>query len=191
MYKLVVDQTPNIKWSIQIRQCLEYTLHISGIEIQVSSLPSEHPTKIVSMDNVYSLVKDMEASQCPITEKEKPTIKSILSDLETLTVDFQDEPKLSFIKEQLFLLIKSVNGRRYSPNLMGLAVMWHECSSALYKQIKSDNVITLPSERRIRQLTNALTVTYDLSDSTVRYIQARKDKLSQKDSYITLIGDEV
>ena len=72
-----------------------------------------------------------------------------------------------------------------------MAAMWHDVSPALYKQIQLDNVVTLPSTRHIRRLTSALKTDLDLAESSVRYLGARKSKLSPKDLKVVILLDEV
>ena len=109
------------------------------------------------MDHLELLINHMNNyhPQPKVVVKEPPTIEDILKLLEETTIDLQDEQKLGFLKEQLYLLNKPITGRRYSPSLLGLGIMWHQFSSCLYKQILSDNVLTLPCVRQIRRLTSA------------------------------------
>ena len=69
--------------------------------------------------------------------------------------------------------------------------MWHNASSALYKIILSDDVLTLPVDRHIRRLTHAITPDLELADSSVQYLTARKKKLSEKDTKVVVLLDEV
>ena len=104
--------------------------------------------------------------------KDPPTIEDIKL-LDETPLAAQEEKKLGFLKEQLFLLSKPIQGRRYSPSLLGLSIMWNQSSACLYKQILADGVLTLPSMKHIRRLTSALSVDYNLLDSTMTYLEAR------------------
>ena len=41
--------------------------------------------------------------------------------------------KIKFLCEQLLLVVKTSNGRRYSQDVLALACMWQNVSPALYK----------------------------------------------------------
>ena len=75
--------------------------------------------------------------------------------------------KIKFLCEQLLLVVKTSNGRRYSQDVLALACMWQNVSPALYKQIQADAVLTLPNYKYVRRLSSALTVDLRLSDSTI------------------------
>ena len=66
-----------------------------------------------------------------------------------------------------------------------------EISPTTYKQIFDEGVLTLLTERRIRQLTSAITVDLELGESTKAYLKARRAKLKPKDCLVNVIIDEV
>ena len=69
--------------------------------------------------------------------------------------------------------------------------MWQSVSPALYKQIRAEGVLTLPDDKYVKRLSSAITVDFDLSEATVAYLKARKEKLTRKDLSVNLIMDEV
>ena len=99
--------------------------------------------------------------------------------------------KIDFIKEQLSLTNQNSHGRRYSKELIAMACMWESVSNALYKQIQSDDVLTLPATKYCQRLSSFLTVDLNLSESTVAYLKLRIQKLLRKDLTMNLILDEV
>ena len=69
--------------------------------------------------------------------------------------------------------------------------MWLKLSTATYKQILSDGVLTLPSIRHLQRLSNAFTVDLSFSPTTVAYLKARYQKLSERERITALVIDEV
>ena len=101
-----------------------------------------------------------------------------------------ENKKISFLIEQLSLVFRKPVQRRYSSSLLAMAVMWQKFSPTTYKHI-FDGVLTLHTERRIRQLTSAITVDLELGESTKTYLKARRAKLKPKDCLVNVIIDEV
>ena len=66
--------------------------------------------------------------------------------------------KLEVLIEQLELAFMSIQHRRYSPQLLSMCVLWENTSSAIYKQLREEGVITLLSTRYIKKLTSALSM---------------------------------
>ena len=99
--------------------------------------------------------------------------------------------KISFLIEQLSLVFRKPVQRRYSSSLLAMAVMWQKFPPTTYKHIFDVGVLTLPTERRIRQLTSAITVDLELGESTEAYLKARRAKLKPKDFLVNVIIDEV
>ena len=104
---------------------------------------------------------------------------------------FEGNLKVQFCAEQLSLGIVQPKGRRYSPPLLAMAVLWQQTSPALYDQILSSDVLCLPSVRWVLRLSSALNVDFELTESTIAYLKARLSKLKKKDLTINLIIDEV
>ena len=57
---------------------------------------------------------------------------------------FKDNNKIGFLAEQLGLLFKRPNARRYSPSMF-MAALLHGVSPACYKQLYNNGFLTLPS----------------------------------------------
>ena len=63
-------------------------------------------------------------------------------------------------------------GRRNSPNLLAFAALWENKSPALYKKILKDNILALPSQRQLKNLTSAFTVEAGLSKAIEKYLKS-------------------
>ena len=99
--------------------------------------------------------------------------------------------KIGFLIDQLELLEKDPNGRRYSSELVAMSFMWLKSSTASYKQILNDGVLTLPSIRHLQRLGNALTVDLDFSPGTVTYLKVKVKTLTSREKVTALVIDEV
>ena len=94
---------------------------------------------------------------------------------------------LNFIIEQLQLLFKPKEGRRYSATLITMAFLWQLTSTALYKKLKA--VFILPSISRLRFYSRGLSVESGLLD--LSYLKERIQDLNEQERIVTLQTDEV
>ena len=67
----------------------------------------------------------------------------------------------------------------------------YRTSSACYKQIINDGILTFPGERNLRLISSVLRMDLSLDESTIAYLKARFPKLSEKDKYVALLMDGV
>jgi len=104
---------------------------------------------------------------------------------------FGDNKKVLFLADQLSLVLSNPNGRRYSSSLLGMTCIWETTSPAAYKQICSDNVLTLPHYKYLRSLTSAIGSDLKLIEPAKSYLAARASKLSGIEKCVSLILDEV
>ena len=61
----------------------------------------------------------------------------------------------------------------------------------MYRQIRDEGVLTLPSVRYIKKLNSALFVDTGLTQQTIKYLEARVAKLNELEKIGSLIMDEV
>ena len=158
-----------------------------GEEISARDVVSDASPKITSLSFLKRLLADLDDRKIkPKSVEEK--IDDIIKMIDELPIK---NKKLDFIQEQLSLLLKTPKGRRYSNELLAMACMWVHISHALYKQIRLDDVITIPDDKYAMRLSSSLTVDFDLSERTVEYLKLRMAKLHPKDFNINLILDEI
>lgn len=91
-------------------------------------------------------------------------------------VDLNISLKLQFIVEQLQLVFKNTKHYRYFPNLLSICDLCENISSSLYKQIRDEGMLTIPSTKYIKKLTAALSVDTGLPENTIKYLEARCQK---------------
>ena len=54
-----------------------------------------------------------------------------------------------------------------------------------------EGLLTLPTERRLKQLSSSIEADMNLGESTKAYLKARKSKLAPKDISVSLLIDEI
>ena len=108
------------------------------------------------------------------------TVEYCISLLEKSIPDLEEEVsrKVGFLKEQLKLSITNKFGRRYTPDLLSMAVIWKNVSNALYKQIYEEGILTIPAPKYLDSLTSAFkveggTVEGDVPQTTKQYLKTR------------------
>ena len=93
-------------------------------------------------------------------QTDEDVIEDIISRLQNM--------KVSFLIEQLTLILKIPTQRRYSLSLLAMASLWQRISPAYNKQILQDNVITLPSSHHLRRLCSSSDINcMELTQSTI------------------------
>jgi len=97
--------------------------------------------------------------------------------------------KLSFLIEQLRLLLHSKYGRNYSPQLTVFSFLMHAASSAAYNTLLAENVLSLPSKTTLAKITRRLDDDKGLDSSA--YLKLRVSKLNEFELNVVLIIDEI
>ena len=188
---------PTVKFSSVVKSNLSFQLTSDGIVVKPDILSHTHimasiseiryaseVTKLLSFLEKYS--KKDTTPECYV-EMACELLKSSLSN------EKEDEKlkKLRFLLEQLELLYKHPNGRRYSAPTTATCMMWYKTSAACYRLILSDNVLTVPAIVHMRRLAGALTDDMDFSESTVAYLKARLSQLNEREKNVSILLDEV
>ena len=153
---------PVVNYALVIEMSLEFNLWCNGVNINTAilkdpNLPGISCIKIKSCLLINRYLEFLEStyneSKNSFEDNLKVTIDYIVEQLQTIN---GSNCKIEFLTEQLSLVCKKPKGRRFSNSLLAMAVMWHDISPAAYKQIMSEGLLTLPSERHLRNLTSAL-----------------------------------
>ena len=106
-------------------------------------------------------------------------------------LDEEIAPKVNFAAEQLKLAITPLRARRYSPTILTTTVLWKMTSSALYKQVHKEGILTIPAPNYLDRLTKPFTAETGFPESTKKYLRARFSRLSDREKIVNLILDEV
>ena len=188
--KLMLVDKPLIEYCVVLDESLSCKIWLRGDEVLLRGLLSDEKSKI---DNKITSFKLLE--KLFLALEEKNVEKSKEKKLEEIIKEIQDlgiiSNKINFICEQLSLVLKHPNARRYSKDFLARACMWHSVSPALYKQIEKSGIITIPNHKYARRLTNSITIENEMSEGTIAYLRARQAKLHPKDLNVNTILDEV
>ena len=178
--------------SVVIKEDLTTTMFLNGQKVSPCKIQhflyDERVQSQTAMCNILSLVK----SWCSGAGENDPQLIDILSKqvIETLNhlieKDYNVE-LLQFICEQIRLLSCGSNARRYSPDLMINAFLWHMTSPSLYETQRK--LFTLPTVRRLQQLSSGLNVNANMVDRT--YLHERTSNLQSYERDVILLIDEI
>ena len=183
---------PQIEFSLTIDAVLNfYCFHedrrIPKLRLKELGLETKNINLFSQIVNILNYLESL-----PMVPFDHHNIQMLISDLKEIPVaDDALKSKLDFLIEQIELAYMHTNHRRYSPELLSICVLWENCSSNLYKQIRDEGVLTLPSVRYIKKLTSALNVDTGLTEQTVKYLKARLEKLTAAERIGSLLMDEV
>jgi hypothetical protein len=184
---------PKVIFSLLITEKLEVILHSHGIKVSLKSIVHITGLGVVNkcsqVLNVLSFLKAFSESTPPATDILQQCV-SLLEDL----IPHADENlarKLTFIAEQLNLAKKGSKNRRYSALLLATAVMWDNVSPALYRQMISEDLLTLPGEKWVRRLSGGLSMDTGLPPATLDYLRSRIKTLQDHEKLTSIIIDEV
>ena len=77
--------------------------------------------------------------------------------------------------------------------LLAMAVIWDNVSPALYRQILSEDVLSLPTQNYVRRLSGGLKMDTGLPDATVDYLRTRYSGLKDKEreQLVNLMLDDI
>ena len=188
--KMITTGEPRVKYCLKIFSNLEYEIWHSSRKISLSDLVEniEEASDILSnFSKIQDIITALE-NKHEETNESATTIDIIIEKLEQL---YPGNKKVIFLSEQLRLLTRKPGGRRYSSDLLAKACMWRTTSPALYRLILADDVLTLPGEKYVSRLSDAVKIDLELSDATIAYLKARKQKLSARECNVNVILDEV
>ena len=194
LYQLnTTDPLLSVKFSLTINPDLSFELVSRGSIIAYSDVKKISGPKISFGSEVVALVTYLEDHSEDVAPEK--VISNVASQLETLleanSIDEEKKSKLQFLIAQLQLLPKVPTRRRYELSTLATCMTLFKTSPAAYKQLLSDNVLTLPSVQHLRRLSSALTVDLEFSESTVSYLKARFSRLNERERVINIILDEV
>ena len=179
-YSLIID-------SDLVFTCFKYESWVSHKKIGNFD---KKENKIHNFTEIISILKYLQYND--VTSLYTEEIKYYIEKLKLLKPSNDHvRSKLLFLLEQLELSIVHDNHRRYSSELLYLCVIWENTSSNLYKQIRDEGILSLPSQRYIQKLTSAISVDTGITKETLRYLEARIKKITEMDKVGTLIIDEV
>ena len=187
-YNLDIENAPKIIASIVIRENFTIEMHSNGNIIS----PSKYShickdNKIKRKSDVANLIAFLKTS---ITDNVIDFLEICISNLERLLyTDEYDPEKIVFFIEQLKYLKVSKNHRRYSFSLIQFSYIVSCVSPRSYKTILDQNVLTLPSQKYLSNLTKKVRSDDNLAKES--YLNLRVTSLNSYERFVVLIIDEI
>ena len=189
------DGMPAFRFSVTVEADLHVTAFARGIKVplkKISHIVKNGKTERISdISNICAFLN----SYADVRPTSRDVIDSCIAKLDLILEENNPDevsiPKLSFLTEQLRLLKGSNQTNRFSPSFLWAAITWQKTSPALYKLLKEDGLMTLPSISYLKQLSNSFSLASGLSDSAVAYLEERLKSLSPKEKTVVLAIDEV
>ena len=187
------DPLLSVKFSLTINPDLSFELVSRGSIISYPDVKKISGPKISYGSEVVVLLTYLENDSKNV--KPETVVSNVAAQLETLletnAIDQEKKSKVQFLIEQLQLLHKVPTRRRYELSTLATCMTLFKTSPAAYKELLSDNILTLPSVQHLRRLSSALTVDLEFSESTVSYLKARFSRLNERERVISILLDEV
>lgn len=180
---------PSITASISVEKTLDFSVYHRGIHLDNSSLKMmQFCSQINRFSDLLNLMAFLNSCESESSSKLNYIIELLEEYIENDDINSLTKSKCTFILEQLSLMNKSPNSRRFSNGLLINSILWHSHSSACYNSILNSGLMTLPSLSTIKRLNSFL----QLDDSNIKsYLKARRTKLNDHEACVTLIFDEV
>ena len=182
---------PLITSNITVYSDLSFKMHSNGVQLAIKETSDITKSgtfmSVGELLNVLARVKSLAVGS-------KARLEVAAKILDPLTDSNTDEGirlVATFVTEQLRLACKLPRNRRYSPFLLGAAVVWDRISPKLYETLYMSNMFCLPHSRTLRRLTSALQVNAGLDSSTMAYLGLRIEKLEPRERLVNLAMDEV
>ena len=192
-YAVTLDNSKlETKFNLTIFENLQFEIWCDSKKLSSNKVAHITTDKIDTLSQLYNLIIFAKNYNTSIDYDLR--LENCITELEELVQHLPEElqQKLIFLAEQIRLSsVKIKKQRRYSARLLSLAVLWENCSPALYNQILSDDILCLPSRKRIHDLTHAFTVETGLSSGTRAYLKARAEKLNDREKLIIIQEDEI
>ena len=189
------DGMPGFKFSLTVESDLQVMIFARGLTVPMKKIShivkNGKVERISDITNICAFLNSY-ADVCPPAAD---VIESCIAKLEAVIQENNTEEvntaKLNFLTEQLRLLKGSNQSNRFSTSFLWAAITWQKTSPALYKLLREDGLMTLPSISYLKQLSSSFSLSSGLSNSAVAYLEERLKTLSPKEKIVALAIDEV
>ena len=196
IYWLTTDtDVPKVTSSVTVNSDLTVVASVDGVILPASVLtdlvtgPIERMSQLVNlMARVKAYGEDSRSMslQCSV-QTAVTVLKRSLENLDE--TDGDEYRKISFVIEQLQLLLTDKYARHYSPQLMIMSFRIRNASTAAYTALLNENVLCIPSTTTLEKVTRRLNTSSGLDNSS--YLKMRVSKLSEFERKVLLIIDEI
>lgn len=181
-----------IDFSLTIHRDLSYHMFVQDVAINQNAI------SFITKNNFFETCSEILNAIAFLKAKKSITTSEHVDNaawhLEKAALSSENEEeklRLEFFVEQLRLSSKKKMSRRYSSSLLAMACVWMQSSPSLYRQIRNEALLLLPSPNTIKRLSSALSVDCGISSGSIAYLRARFSKLSEQDTLVNISIDEV
>lgn len=201
LFHIVEDEARSIKYSLVVKADLTTTFHLMkrptnklGRNLCVPPTASSKRVVTEFLDSVEAW--DTNVAYSPTkrhTDEIVEAISFLLSKLSTPTEE-DNGHAIQFLTEQLKLLSKNKERRRYSTEFMVFCCLLFTISPHAYKYMRSYGTITMPHPMIIRSIcsSHGMNPQLENEDSTfLRYMKTRISDLDERQRAVTLMLDEI
>ncbi|CAM1313864.1 Uncharacterised protein r2_g2436 [Pycnogonum litorale] len=189
LYISIDDHVPHIHISIMVSNDLKIGVCVNGNHVD-----RNHYVHLISEDNhikMFSQVLNLMAffKSWLIQDNSDHFLENAVVNMikyaETVdTCDKQDAAR--FLGEQIKLLSQPKSARRYTSSTIIFSYLLHAISSSAYREIINQKLLTLPSERTLRNVTRTVG-----TKSTPEYLRLRFAGLDDTQKHVVLMLDEI
>jgi len=191
----VTDDVPRIKGSITVKADRSPVVSVDDNIIPMSQfkdLASGSLTRLSQIVNLMARVKSLCSET--LTRSLELLVHMAIESLKAALTNIDDSQnpkhrKLSFIVEQLQLLMKHKFSLKYSPQLIIMCFMVYAASRAAYTVLREENILEIPSISTLRKVTRRVNVSEGLDNSS--YLKLRVSKLNAFERVVILMIDEI
>jgi hypothetical protein len=189
----VCDYVPSIACSMIINEDLSFIATRGDEVVPFYSFTDLKNPRFETCSQVVNSLASLSAEYADV-RTHSAFIDKALTAMEAcanLELSDDEEMKLHFLIEQMRLLNVPKTSRRYSPSLIATSFSWNAYGPALYKQIRNDNLLTLPSSRYLEKLSQKVSVSESTRSKDFSYIKVRADRLQDYEKDVILLIDEI
>ena len=173
-FKLCTIDIPRLLFSVKITVDLKVSVVSGGVKLKDSQVRQICGTDISKLSSLNKIFEHLN-SQKEVKLSDTEFIDDVIEKLEQR---FNENVKIKFVCEQLALVFKHPNARRYSPSLLAMTILLQRISPSCYKQMYDDDFFTLPCPTHLRRLCPSIDLnTLTLSVATVAYLEAKFKRL--------------
>ncbi|XP_042146182.1 uncharacterized protein LOC121835767, partial [Ixodes scapularis] len=195
---IVHDEAPWIKYLIVLNADLRLTFHVGKMATKRLESSLQIPASVNSKKALIKLLESIELWDNSLSTRDADedifeTIHLLLGQLSTTPAEDKVHA-IQFLNEQLALLSKKKEQRRYSVDFMIFCCIFFTISPHAYKYVRSSGNIFLPHPATIRSICSS----YDMnpqhehrSSTFLSYMRKRIFDLDDRQRFVTLMVDEV
>ena len=183
----------SIQATVTVNRSLEVSVYHKQQMVPSASFKHIILTNRISLfsevTNLLAFAKNLATNQTAMEDTFKVNFSQLVNKQLEMTENDQLFRLLVFIREQMELMYKSKNQRRYFIELLMMAYIVQATSPRAYERLIEEQVLTLPAVKTLKKITLKLDRTTGLDD--FQYLKMRFGQLNAFDRNILLMIDEI